>query len=149
MSKRRIPKAVRELVAERAGRCCEYCFTQKRYCTDSFSVDHINPRVAGGADAPSNLAYCCLGCNNIKHRAVSAVDPTLGMPVDLFHPRLDAWTDHFTWSPDFLKMIGKTPKGRATIDRLQLNREGAVNLREALVLTGRHPPRRPIARKPR
>lgn len=149
MSKRRISEEVRQFVAERAGRCCEYCRIPKRYCPDPFSIDHINPRAVGGADDQANLAYCCLGCNNAKHDAVSAIDPTLGKPVELFHPRRDGWTDHFIWSPDFLRMIGKTPKGRATIDRLQLNREGLINLREVLVLTGRHPPRKSVTKKPR
>ena len=34
-----------------------------------------------------------------------------------------------------------TPKGRATVARLQLNREGVVNLRRLLRRIGKHPPK--------
>jgi hypothetical protein len=36
--------------------------------------------------------------------------------------------------------IGLTPTGRATVERLQLNREGVVNLRRVLRTIGQHPP---------
>ena len=142
MNSRRLSQEVREFVAERAGYCCEYCLSQKRYCPDSFDVDHVHPRAAGGANVPSNLAYSCHGCNGSKQRAVSGLDPLTGERTPLFHPRQDDWSDHFHWSHDFLEMFGKTAKGRATVARLKLNREGVVNLREALAKLGRHPPRR-------
>ena len=41
MSRRRIPREVREFVAERADFCCEYCFSQEGYCPDSLNVEHI------------------------------------------------------------------------------------------------------------
>jgi hypothetical protein len=37
-------------------------------------------------------------------------------------------------------MLGLTPAGRATVNRLQLNREGVVNLRRVLHLIQQHPP---------
>lgn len=37
-------------------------------------------------------------------------------------------------------VIGRTPTGRATVEKLQLNREGVVNLRRLLVTMGQHPP---------
>ncbi len=37
-------------------------------------------------------------------------------------------------------MVGLTSIGRATIEKLQLNREGVVNLRYALRSIGKHPP---------
>jgi hypothetical protein len=59
-------------------------------------------------------------------------DPVTGETVALYHPRTDTWEDHFLWSDDKLLMIGKTPTGRATIARIQLNRDGVVNLREVV-----------------
>ncbi len=47
---------------------------------------------------------------------------------------------HFAWSADFSLIIGLTPTGRATVEALQLNREGVVNLRRALYALGEHPP---------
>jgi hypothetical protein len=61
--------------------------------------------------------------------------------VPLFNPRIDNWATHFTWSNDFSKMEGTTPVGRATVETLELNRKGLVNLRMALALFGVHPPR--------
>ncbi len=40
----------------------------------------------------------------------------------------------------FTEIIGISPSGRATVNRLQLNREGLVNLRRVLVDAGLHPP---------
>jgi hypothetical protein len=53
------------------------------------------------------------------------------------------WSDHFAWSAGFSEIIGKTPTGRATVQRLQLNREALVNLRTVLRSLGKHPPNIP------
>jgi hypothetical protein len=37
-------------------------------------------------------------------------------------------------------IIGLTPIGRTTVEALQLNREGVVNLRRVLYAMGEHPP---------
>ncbi len=67
-------------------------------------------------------------------------DPVNGESVSLFHPRRDRWGDHFVWNADFTLMVGVTPTGRATIEKLQLNRIGIVNLRRILLNAGLHPP---------
>jgi hypothetical protein len=82
----------------------------------------------------------CQGCNNRKYTALEATDPVTGASVSLFHPRLNACSDHFIWSADTTTMIGLTAIGRATVVRLELNRAGMVNLRRALVAAGVHPP---------
>jgi hypothetical protein len=48
--------------------------------------------------------------------------------------------EHFEWREYFTEIIGISPSGRATVNRLQLNREGLVNLRRILVDAGLHPP---------
>lgn len=141
MSEPHISPRMRELLARQAGYCCEYCLSQVAYSPDPFSVDHIVPRVKGGSDGWDNLAFACMGCNGRKSAAVSEFDPTTGEEERLYHPRLDSWQTHFAWSPDFIHLIGLTPVGRATIERLGLNREGVVNLRRALTQLDRHPPR--------
>lgn len=40
-----------------------------------------------------------------------------------------------------MKIIGITPKGRATIETLKLNRENVINHRMVLFLYGVHPPK--------
>lgn len=130
----------REQIARRAHFCCEYCWSQRELSHDDFSIEHILPRAAGGADSLDNLALSCQGCNNRKFTAVSATDPVTGLVVPLYHPRQDHWEEHFCWDEDFANLLGLTPKGRATIERLDLNRPRLVNLRRALTLAGKHPP---------
>lgn len=130
----------RRTVAERAANCCEYCRSQLRYSADSFSIEHIVPRSHGGSDDVSNLALSCQRCNNAKFVAMEAIDPLSGEVASLFHPREHRWSDHFAWSHDYLRILGLTPTGRASVDKLKLNRPGVVNLRRVLRDIGDHPP---------
>jgi hypothetical protein len=75
-----------------------------------------------------------------KYTHTTALDPTTGERVSLYHPRQHRWSDHFCWSDDFLQLVGRTPIGRATVTQLQLNRPGVLNLRRLLRLVGEHPP---------
>ena len=127
------------MVIDLARGQCEYCRTQMRYAPDPFSVEHIQPRSLGGKSDPSNLALSCQGCNNLKFTSTESTDPITGLPARLFHPRQNRWNSHFAWSEDLTQIVGRTPTGRATIDRLQLNRAGVVNLREVLASIGKHP----------
>lgn len=129
----------RAIVKERARDCCEYCLAQAKYSHDPFSVEHIIPLAKGGTDDLENLAWSCLGCNNYKFTAVEAPDMLTGQLVKIFNPRKDAWAEHFFWNKDYSLVIGRTPIGRATVNRLQLNRPGLVNLRILLVSAGYHP----------
>jgi hypothetical protein len=132
--------SVKTILRHRAHFCCEYCCAQEEYSHDPFSAEHINPVGEGGDDDLENLAWACLGCNFLKHDFTTAVDLLTGTIVRLFNPRKDKWTDHFEWNEDFTLMIGLTPIGRATIKRLDLNRQGLVNYRKILVAAGKHPP---------
>lgn len=136
----RLPDRVRRLVLDRSGHCCEYCLTQAAYSSDPLSAEHIRPRSAGGSNESGNLAAACQGCNNIKFTATDAVDAVTGETVPLFHPREHIWAEHFAWNEDSTLAIGLTPIGRATVERLRLNRPGVVNLRQVLAASGRHPP---------
>jgi 5-methylcytosine-specific restriction endonuclease McrA len=127
-------------VTARAGGCCEYCRTQARFSSDSLSVEHVCPRSDGGATEFGNLALSCQGCNNRKYTSTEAVDPISGVTAPLFHPRLHRWSEHFTWSENAERIVGLTPTGRATVEKLQLNRNGLVNLRGVLYAAGKHPP---------
>jgi hypothetical protein len=97
-------------------------------------VVHVFPRVAppvGKAgrpplsidlDDPSNLAAACQLCNRAKSTAVIGYDRDTGNWHPIFNPRQDQWYDHFDWSEDYLRIVGLTPTGRATVNQLQLNR---------------------------
>lgn len=103
-------------------------------------MEHIVPRVKGGSDDLSNLAYSCQGCNNFKFTSIEAFDTVNGEMAPLYHPRRHPWQEHFTWNDDMTLMIGLSPTGRVSIEKLQLNRPGVVNLRRVLIAFGKHPP---------
>jgi hypothetical protein len=130
----------REAVVRRAHGCCEYCRAQELYAPDPFSVEHILPASKGGTNELANLAYSCQGCNGRKYTGTEAIDPGTGDIAPLFHPRQHRWDDHFVWNDDYILVIGRTPIGRATVEKLQLNRPGLVNLRRVLFTAGIHPP---------
>ena len=140
MSEATLTEAQKQAVARRARECCEYCQSQARFSPDPFSVEHIVPRSRGGTDADTNLAWSCQGCNNHKYTSVEALDPVSGETAPLYHPRRQGWYDHFAWNEDYTVVLGLTPTGRATVEKLQLNRAGVVNLRRVLRRIGAHPP---------
>ena len=128
-------------VVKRANCCCEYCQSQERYSPDSFSLEHIIPLAKGGTNDLENLAFACQGCNNRKFTSTEALDQATQETVSLYHPRQQQWADHFSWHENCSLIIGLTPTGRATIEQLQLNRSGLVNLRRILFAVNEHPPK--------
>jgi hypothetical protein len=70
---------------------------------------------------------------------MEAVDPQTGQMVRLFHPRRDAWADHFAWDERW-RIVGLSPTARATIRALQLNRRRLLFVRRDLAHVGRYPP---------
>lgn len=131
---------LRQQVAQRAQHCCEYCFSQANYSPDPFSIEHIIPLVKGGLTISLNLALSCQGCNNRKYIFTSNFDPITGQFADFYNPRKDVWREHFRWNQNFSKIVGISPTGRVTVERLQLNRQEVVNLRVVLAAIGQHPP---------
>ena len=103
-------------------------------------MEHIFPAARGGAVDSENLALSCQGCNNHKYTCTEAFDRVSGANASLYNPRRDRWADHFGWAEDFTLIVGLTPTGRVTVERLKLNRPGVVNLRRALRTLGRFPP---------
>jgi hypothetical protein len=92
------------------------------------TVDHIVPYSAATREPsfdpedPDNLAAACWMCNFVgKHAQTHGLDPLSGLIVPLFHPRHDRWTEHFSWTTDYLRLRGGTPSGWATIRALRLN----------------------------
>ena len=120
-------------------RCC-YCLTQAVNSGIPLSVDHILPRVQGGATIFENVCLACRPCNEFKAALTTAIDPLTGDWVPLFHPRQQDWTDHFAWSEDGSRVEGKTAVGRATVLALQMNRTMVVVARRRWVSAGWHPP---------
>lgn len=136
----KIPKKRSKENKERAKGICEYCRSNSSYSESPFENDHIIPSVIAGSDEAENLAFSCRGCNGRKLGFTNGIDPLSGRNIRLFDPRNDDWYAHFSWSADFTLIIGLTGVGRATVNRLALNREGLINQRKVLAAYGVHPP---------
>ena len=128
------------IIRKRAKYCCEYCVAQEMFAPDPFSDEHIVPRAKDGTDDAENLALACQRCNNLKHTFTHSIDPATGDSAPLYNPRKDDWNTHFHWDETFSYIVGDTSTGRATIERLQLNRQSLINLRRVFTPLGLHPP---------
>jgi len=115
-------------VRERAGNCCEYCqLTQEDSPLASLHIEHIVPKIHGGADDLENLALACIDCNLHKGPNLTGIDPETKKITPLFHPRSDRWDQHFKWRGIYI--MGKTAVGRTTIRVLRMNSEERLSLR--------------------
>lgn len=142
-----INRATRNLVRSRAGFLCEYCHSAEESSSTLFTIDHILPRSIGGSDELENLALACHRCNNNRYNFISGTDPETEQEVTLFNPRQQQWLDHFIWSADGLEIMGITPTGRGTCDRLDLNdryhnERAIIKARRLWIRAGWHPPKR-------
>jgi hypothetical protein len=52
----------------------------------------------------------------------------------LFHPRSDAWAEHFEWNGPFI--AARTDVARATLAVLRINHPDALAIREVLMAEG-------------
>ncbi len=122
---------LRELVRHRAGNWCEYCHIRQEHVPlTKLQVEHIVARQHAGDDDLTNLALACDRCNLHKGTNLTSIDPVTGEVTPLFHPRHDAWNEHFQW--DGVEVLGITPKGRTTVRLLQMNDSRRLRLRATL-----------------
>jgi hypothetical protein len=128
---------LRELVWQRANGCCEYCRLPQELTILPHALDHIVAQQHHGETAAENLCLACSLCNNHKGPNLAGIDPSTGKLSRLFHPRQDAWDEHFEWNGPVL--IGKYDIGRATIDVLAINEPSRVLLRQLSQAAGTLP----------
>jgi HNH endonuclease len=136
---------IRQRIRHRANYLCEYCHSSEEASTSLFTLDHLMPQSLGGGDEEDNLALACHRCNGRRYNFVDGTDPETQAIFPLFDPRKNRWSEHFTWSADGQKILGLTPIGRATIDRLDVNDErhddGSIQrARRLWIRGGWHPP---------
>ncbi|MBD2197046.1 MULTISPECIES: HNH endonuclease [Calothrix] len=141
-----VPQSIREIIADRAKYLCEYCHSPEFVNTDRFTVDHLIPQSLGGSDELENLALCCRRCNERRYNFTSGIDPQTQKEIPLFNPRTQQWSEHFIWSVNGTNIVGITPTGRATCNRLDMNDQRHSNgfiqkSRRLWVQVGWHPPR--------
>lgn len=127
----RIPETVRKRVRERSRYLCEYCHSPEEASAALFEIDHILPKSLGGSDALNNLALACQRCNSYRYNFTTGIDPQTEETHSLFNPRQQQWAEHFAWTAEGTRIVGRTSIGRATCHRLDVNddfhNEGAIS----------------------
>lgn len=141
-SRAHIPDDVKQRVREAAKNRCGYCLSPQHLTMARLEVEHIVPLAKEGTNEESNLWLACPICNRYKSDQITAVDPATSEDVLLFNPRQQRWEDHFYWSEDGLRIIGKTATGRATVLALHLSDDPDVlTVRSYWITAGWHPPK--------
>jgi hypothetical protein len=128
-----------QIAASDKGRCC-YCLTTEVNSGISMTCDHIKPCSKDGETTFENLCLACRSCNEFKADSTEAIDPLNGETTRLFNPRMQRWSDHFSWSSDATRIEGLTTIGRATIVCLRMNNQVIVVARRRWTISGWHPP---------
>ncbi|MCC7338419.1 MAG: HNH endonuclease [Pirellulaceae bacterium] len=127
--------ALREHIRQRARFRCEYCLLPEAATPFTpFHVEHIIAKQHLIDDSIDNLALACDRCNAFKGPNLSSVDPVTLEIVNLFSPRRDVWDNHYLFQGSVV--IGTTPKGRATVQLLQMNAARRLELRESWLASG-------------
>ena len=140
-----ISSSSRQRIRERANFLCEYCHSSEEASASLFTFDHLLPQSLGGSDSENNLALACHRCNGRRYNFMDGLDPETQIFVPLFNPRNDSWYKHFIWSADRQRILGITPMGRATVERLDMNDDhhddGSIQrARRLWIRGGWHPP---------
>ena len=136
----RIPAKIRAKIRQDFKNRCSYCLLPQIILSSLLEIEHIFPTGKGGNDDENNLCLACRGCNSFKSDRVNGFDSETKKSVKLFNPRKQKWKEHFEFSENYSKIIGKTACGRATVRALQINREQAVSARIVWVIANWYPP---------
>lgn len=132
---RYIPVEVERRVRATARNRCGYCLSPQYLVMARLEIEHIVPLSKGGSNDESNLWLACPICNRHKSDKTTAIDPETGKTVTLFNPRIQIWFEHFQWTDDGIRIVGKTPTGRA-IAKLSIEGGRQVNQELEIILMG-------------
>lgn len=134
-----VSTALRQQLVNVDDHRCAYCLSPQANSGIPVTIDHIFPVSKGGTGEFENLCFACYRCNLHKGSRVEAVDPLSGELIRLYHPRLDQWTEHFSWDESGLRITGLTPVGRATVTGLNLNNDVIIEARRNWIRVGWRP----------
>ncbi len=125
----------RSRVRDRANHRCEYCrLPQSAAPFLTFHIEHIQATQHIRDDSLDNLSLACPHCNLHKRPNLATLSEEAGELVLLFHPREQAWDDHFRISG--ARIEGHTEVGKATARLLKMNEEDQIEIRAALISRG-------------
>lgn len=126
--------ALRNRIRARAAFRCEYRRLPQRFSDLRFHVEHVILRQHGGTEIEDNLALACPACNWLKGPNLTGIEPETKTITPLFHPRRDAWTEHFSFAG--ARIVGVTPAGRTTVALLDMNDPERLRVRSLLLEIG-------------
>jgi hypothetical protein len=135
-----IPVQLRQEIRTLDKDRCAYCQSAEALMGVTFEIEHIIPVSMGGETHLHNLCLSCPTCNRHKANRIKVHDSENVADIPLFHPRKQAWSEHFIWSDDATTLIGLSSIGRITIRALHINRPGIIRLRQYWVALNLHPP---------
>lgn len=136
----KISEELKTKIGKSAKNRCGYCLINQEIYPLKLEIEHILPLAEGGDDKEENLWLACRSCNSYKHKKTEAIDEISGQIVKIFNPRTQNWKEHFKFSNDKTKIIGKTEIGRVTVSALKLNNNLSVDMRKKWVEVGWYPP---------
>lgn len=134
MALKYVPVALRRLVRARASERCEYCLIPEQLTLATHWVDHIIAEKHGGLTEESNLALCCIVCNQRKGSDLTSIDSETGQITPLFHPRRDRLNDHFRLVGPRIEPL--TSVGRVTVRLLGFNAADRIEERDLVLRAG-------------
>jgi hypothetical protein len=141
MARAYIPLEVDRRVRAAARNRCGYCLSPQHLVMARLEIEHIIPIARGGSNDEANLWLSCPICNRYKSDKTTGFDVEAKQMAVLFNPRTQIWSEHFYWSEDGLRIVGKTSIGRAAVLALHLSDDpDALEVRSYWVMAGWHPP---------
>lgn len=126
------------LIALRARHRCEYCHAPESVFNFPFEVEHVIPLAADGVDDETNLALACRSCNVYKGSYLEEIDLLTSESVRLFHPREQAWEQHFRVDLQTGEILSLTPTD-LTVRRLRMNSQAQLLARSSWIRLGVFP----------
>lgn len=122
----------RELLREDFRQFCAYCIGHENEMggSDHYEIDHHRPKKKFPelVGKYSNLYYCCRGCNKAKGKQWPSPD-LLKLGYRFFDPVAEnAYVLHLR--EEYGKLRPRTRVGKYSIDRIRLNREFLIDLRQ-------------------
>ncbi len=116
-----MPHPLHEQVRRSFAFRCGYCGAREAEVGGELTVDHYQPRAAGGTDALSNLVYSCSRCNQYKGEFWPTSEQlTAGFFV--LHPKQDELAKHLQENEFTGELEALTITGDFHLRLLHLNR---------------------------
>ncbi|MEL7159179.1 MAG: HNH endonuclease signature motif containing protein [Bacteroidota bacterium] len=130
-----ISSEIRAAVRQRANASCEYCKELELFDSFTYQIDHIIAEQHGGNSELDNLAFACRTCNLYKGPNLASILPGSTTLVELFHPRKQVWSNHFSLDNSG-EILVLTNTGHVTARLLRFNDVDRIVARKKLIAKG-------------